>query len=239
MPSTPLTDAIQALTTYANTVTGASDTDLSSAVDTLAAGYGAGGYSLDDFVSGAEPSGDVTTNATTIFTYVFCNRNAVLSVTAPNAVTVGERAFGDNTGIKSIYVGGINATFASYAVDGCQNLEELHIPNAKSSFSFGGYGLRNCKKLKLIDFGYAGSINFQSLPSNSPLDTVIVRKTGTVATLTANSLNNSLAFANGGTGGEVYVPSALIDSYKVATNWSTYYGYGTMTFKAIEGSIYE
>ena len=41
--STPLTDAIQALTTYSNTVTGASDTTLSDAVATLAAGYGGGG----------------------------------------------------------------------------------------------------------------------------------------------------------------------------------------------------
>lgn len=43
----PLTDAINALTTYANTVTGASDTDLSSAVATLANGYGQGGGSSD------------------------------------------------------------------------------------------------------------------------------------------------------------------------------------------------
>lgn len=41
--STPLTDAINALTTYANETTGASDTDLSSAVATLVAGYGGGG----------------------------------------------------------------------------------------------------------------------------------------------------------------------------------------------------
>lgn len=41
--ATPLTDAINALTTYANTVTGASDTTLSDAVGTLAAGYGGGG----------------------------------------------------------------------------------------------------------------------------------------------------------------------------------------------------
>lgn len=44
----PLTDAINALTTYANSVTGASDTTLSEAVATLANGYGGGGkhYSL-------------------------------------------------------------------------------------------------------------------------------------------------------------------------------------------------
>ena len=46
MPTqTPLTDAINALTTYANTVTSASDTTLSDAVATLAAGYGGGGSS--------------------------------------------------------------------------------------------------------------------------------------------------------------------------------------------------
>lgn len=39
----PLTDAITALTTYANGVTGASDTTLSDAVRTLADGYGQGG----------------------------------------------------------------------------------------------------------------------------------------------------------------------------------------------------
>lgn len=43
--STPLTDSINALTTYANEVTGASDTNLSDAVHTLASGYGGGGVS--------------------------------------------------------------------------------------------------------------------------------------------------------------------------------------------------
>lgn len=41
--ATPLTDNINALTTYANEVTGASDTNLSDAVHTLASGYGQGG----------------------------------------------------------------------------------------------------------------------------------------------------------------------------------------------------
>lgn len=46
MPNTtPLTDAINALTTYANETTGASDTTLSDAVETLVDGYGGGGGS--------------------------------------------------------------------------------------------------------------------------------------------------------------------------------------------------
>lgn len=41
--STPLTDAINALTTYANEITGKSDTNLPDAVRSLADGYGQGG----------------------------------------------------------------------------------------------------------------------------------------------------------------------------------------------------
>ena len=40
--ATPLTDSINALTTYANEITGGSDTNLSDAVHTLASGYGQG-----------------------------------------------------------------------------------------------------------------------------------------------------------------------------------------------------
>lgn len=43
--ATPLTDSINALTTYANEVTGQSDTTLSDAVHTLASGYNGGGSS--------------------------------------------------------------------------------------------------------------------------------------------------------------------------------------------------
>lgn len=43
--ATPLTDAINALTRYANETTGASDTNLSDAVGTLVSGYGQGGGS--------------------------------------------------------------------------------------------------------------------------------------------------------------------------------------------------
>ena len=61
--ATPLTDSINALTTYANEVTGASDTTLSDAVHTLASGYGSGGAS--SWTKVAETSYQIsTTNAT-------------------------------------------------------------------------------------------------------------------------------------------------------------------------------
>lgn len=57
--ATPLTDSINALTTYANEVTGASDTTLSDAVHTLASGYGQGGGSGLEYEEGTySPSTD-------------------------------------------------------------------------------------------------------------------------------------------------------------------------------------
>ncbi len=50
--ATPLTDAINALTTYANSVTGESDTNLSDAVYSLAEGYGQGGGSGLEYETG-------------------------------------------------------------------------------------------------------------------------------------------------------------------------------------------
>ena len=62
MSTTPLTDAIEALTSYANSVTGASDTTLSDAVATLANGYGGGGgIDIGDYI-------DIdTTGMTTVY----------------------------------------------------------------------------------------------------------------------------------------------------------------------------
>ena len=57
--SKPLTDSINALTRYANSVTGASDTTLSEAVATLANGYGGGG-SLPNFLEPKEMIGTMT-----------------------------------------------------------------------------------------------------------------------------------------------------------------------------------
>ena len=73
--ATPLTDSINALTTYANEVTGASDTTLSDAVHTLASGHGGGGWlpasaelvaSADDTLNlSADTSWDSITPSTT------------------------------------------------------------------------------------------------------------------------------------------------------------------------------
>lgn len=121
MPTTtPLTDAIQALTTYANETTGASDTTLSAAVGTLVAGYGGGGASLDDFVDGTAPTGAVTlSTATSIRNHVFHGDTAITSVTGNNVLTIGIQTFME-----------------------CINLVSVSFPNVTS---IGNEAFRQCK----------------------------------------------------------------------------------------------
>ena len=63
------------------------------------------------------------------------------------------------------------------------------------------------------------SIAATAFDTCSALTTVILRK-NQVCTLANVSAFNSTPIKSGT--GYVYVPSALVDSYKTATNWSTY-----------------
>ncbi len=82
------------------------------------------------------------------------------------------------------------------------------------------------------------SINTRAFSGNSSMQTLILRKTTAVSLGATTAFDNTPAKA-GGTGMNVYVPSALISTYQTASNWSTIYARNTMTFVAIEGSYYE
>lgn len=221
--SQPLTDAIEALTTYANSVTGESDATLSEAVATLASGYGSGGINIDDIVSGSDfLSGDITLTATIIRDYAFAYLapTSTYKVFAPNCTYIGHNAFRDN-----------------------RQCTEVHLPaltsyGATSYIFFAPSSSRQNNLLELIDWGFC-NVPGNWARYNTNLTKIILRKTDSVATLTnIGSLQNT-PFYTDGTGGTVYVPSALISSYQTASNWSTLYQAGTCSFEALEGSIYE
>ena len=83
----------------------------------------------------------------------------------------------------------------------------------------GGSAFNSCSALTTADFQTATSIGNYAFQSCSALTTLILRS-GTMATL-----GNTRAFfstpISSGTG-YIYVPAALVDSYKAASNWSTY-----------------
>lgn len=99
MPSnTPLTDAIEALTRYANETTGASDTTLSDAVGTLVAGYGGGGGSGDIFEFSAGNINALIFHAAVVTTDYTDNQDALYVIKLKGGTAVNyEHFFGEST----------------------------------------------------------------------------------------------------------------------------------------------
>lgn len=125
----------------------------------------------------------------------------------------------------------------------CTNLQIACFPLATNVYTavFNG-----CSKLEIVELGDANFLRQSAFNGCAKLRTLILRGT-TVAPL--SNVNNfaGTPFASGGAGGTIYIHKALYDhlgdgsslDYKAATNWSTIDGYGTITWAAIEGSIYE
>lgn len=82
------------------------------------------------------------------------------------------------------------------------------------------YGLAHCTNLECVDIGgNTCTIEASAFNGNSAMTALILRG-NSVATLSATSAFTGTKIAIGF--GGIYVPSSLVNSYKTATNWSTY-----------------
>ena len=103
-----------------------------------------------------------------------------------------------------------------YAFDSCSALTTAEFSAAKS---IGSYAFRYCSALTTADFSAAKSIGNVAFYSCSALTTLILRS-GTMATLSDKIAFGSTPISSGA--GYIYVPAALVDSYKADSKWSTY-----------------
>lgn len=99
----------------------------------------------------------------------------------------------------------------------CPNLTSVDFPAATSIESAAFTG---CSNLASANFPAATSINGGAFLGCSNLTSLILRATTQVCALSDTSAFDGTSIASGT--GYIYVPSALVDSYKTATNWSTY-----------------
>lgn len=152
---------------------------------------------------------------TSVGNYAFHSCTKLADVSLPNATSLGTSAFNACSGLTSIYIPKVTS-ITTQTFYGCSALETLNLPSVKTT---GTQGIRNCKKLTRVDFGAVTNIGALTLDSCSLLDTLIVR-TSSVCTLGNTSALSGTKIASGT--GYIYVPDNLVNSYKEATNWSTY-----------------
>lgn len=167
------------------------------------------------------------------------NSGAILdrSVTAINnseITTLGAYALRNCTQLTSLSLPGVTKV-DTYACYGCSALKSVDLPVATT---LGTYSFRGCSALEIVDFPVLTSIAANSFYACSKLATLILRS-DSVCALGNSTAFTSTPFASGGSGGTVYVPSALIASYQSASYWATLYNAGSCAFVAIEGSEYE
>ena len=146
--------------------------------------------------------------------------------------------------ITGIFLGSIT-TIGSYGLTSCGNCLFVVLPSVTS---LNTASLNGHTRLQTADFGASlSSITALCFGNDAALSTIVLRKSSALVSLANVTAFNGTPFANGGTGGTIYIPKALYDhlgdgtssDYKAASNWSTINGYGTITWAKIEGSYYE
>ena len=158
---------------------------------------------------------DVTipNSVTSIGSYAFQYYSSLTSVTIPSGVTsIGNYAFQSCSSLTSINIPSGVTSIGANTFDSCSSLTSVTIPSGVTSIgdrSFKSSGLTNIN----IPSGVT-SIEREAFNGCSSLQTVIVNAI-TPPTLGNNVFNNTNDCP-------IYVPAASVDTYKAASNWSTY-----------------
>lgn len=107
-------------------------------------------------------------------------------------------------------------TIAEYAFCECTTLTTVTFPKLKE-IPYNGF--RQFKGVVKADFSSLTNIGSNGCYQCTNLETLIIR-TPTICKLASGSVLTASKILNGT--GYIYVPSALVDTYKSATNWSTF-----------------
>lgn len=157
--------------------------------------------------------------------YTFFDVRWLKKITFPETLTnMGNNNFASCTNLEEVVLSsGINTT-GTTGFSGCAKLTKINVENLKT-IAQGGF--QRCSVLNNLDFHNLTSISANGFLTCSTLDTLIIR-TDSVCKLANINAFTDTPIANGT--GFVYVPLALIEDYKTATNWTTY----ATQFRAIE-----
>jgi hypothetical protein len=143
---------------------------------------------------------------------------------------IGSNAFSNCYNLTSVNIPNVTSVEAN-AFQSCTKLTSVDMSNVTS---VGNRAFYSCIKLTSVDMPNVTSVGNQAFQNCTILKTVILRNDAQVCTLSNTIAFSGTPFASGKAGGTLLVPSALVESYKTATNWSVIWGYGHNQFLALE-----
>jgi hypothetical protein len=136
------------------------------------------------------------------------------SINLPMATELGGSSFSSCEALTSINLPMVTELRAS-AFSMCQALTSVKVSTPLTIID--GYAFQNCTALTRLDFYSVQKWNSYSIYNCPQIDTVIIRDTSKVSTLSDDVLRSTKIRSGAG---YIYVPASLVDSYKNATNWS-------------------
>lgn len=159
-------------------------------------------------------------NVVVFGTGCFNDCSSLKNVRFDNLTTANGSNFLTNTPIKNLVLPKLVGSFGNSSLNGCHLLKRVVLPRYESYMDWGGAVLRSTA-LDLADLGKVTSVGLLQT-----VKTIILRRNSITSLTSSNNILNVV---------EIYVPQDLIESYKVATNWTTY----ADKFKPLERSKYE
>ena len=147
--------------------------------------------------------------------YAFSECSKLTTVDFPAATSIGENAFDKCTKLTTADFPAATS-IGSYAFNICYKLTTINFPIATS---IGKLAFQSCSSLTTTNFPAVISIGEHAFIDCASLITLILRSE-TMATLESTDTFSGTPISSGT--GYIYVPATLVDTYKAATNWSTY-----------------
>ena len=165
----------------------------------------------------------IDSNVTSIVGHACRGLSKLKTVNLPNATSIGTYAFYGCTALTSINAPNVSS-LGTYSLYNCK-IPYVNFPKVTGIAQNAFY---DCDLVK-ADFGVANKINQAAFAYCRTLEALILRKSDAICALSvATNAFTSTPIAEGT--GYVYVPQALIETYKTATNWVNY----ASQFRAIE-----
>ena len=161
--------------------------------------------------------------ATSIKNYAFSFCSALTTANFPVLISIGNSAFRSCSALTTANFP-VLISIKDSAFRSCSKLTTVDFPVVTS---IEGNAFSYCSELTTVDFPAATSIGTSAFRSCSKLKSLLLRN-NKVCTLSNKNTFNSTPISSGT--GYIYVPSALIEQYKTANNWSTY----ASQFRALE-----
>ena len=175
-------------------------------------------------------------NATDVSNSAFSHCNNLENVKTPKISVIQGNTFNYCYKLNSLDISNANRLNGGNIFNYCYSLNDIDLSNiinvASHALAYTGFGtiiLPNCtslgsyvgngKRISTIDLSKNITISGNTFNGVYSLVHLILRS-DTLCSLSATSAFTSTPIANGL--GWIYVPSGLVESYKTASNWSTY-----------------